>query len=207
MKLHLGCFNQPVSGWHNTDITPHIFLSKIPFAGRLLKLTGKIPGYRYQDYLEGVFKNVHYLDVAKKFPFADGSVSAVFSSHIIEHLTRAVALHMLKETYRVLRPGGVCRVVAPSLDWALSLYDGGEPSGMLKAIFEHDHSNPKNRHQWMYNGIGLVSIMREAGFANAEERDFQQGNLPDIELLDNRPGNSIYVEGSRVRGNLDSTRN
>ena len=26
-KLHLGCFDQVLSGWINTDITPHIFLS------------------------------------------------------------------------------------------------------------------------------------------------------------------------------------
>jgi len=198
MKLHLGCFNQPVDGWHNTDITPHIYLSRIPFAGQVLRNIGKIPEHRYEDYKQGIFRKVRYLDVSKKFPFRNDSVDAVFSSHIIEHLPRHIALHMLSESFRVLRPGGICRVVAPSLDWALSLYNRGDATGMLNAIFEHEHAKPKNRHQWMYNGIGLVDIMRKAGFTSAEECAYRHGNLPDIEIMDNRPENSIYAEGSKA---------
>jgi predicted SAM-dependent methyltransferase len=195
MKLHLGCFNQPREGWHNTDITPHIFVSRIPLAARLLKAAGKMTAARFEEHQVGIFKRVHYLNVSKNFPFADNSVDAVFSSHIIEHLTESVARHMLQESLRVLKPGGVCRTVAPSLNWALSLYDEAQPEKMLDAILEQDHSNPKNRHQWMYTAPSLCRLKRSVGFVDVREFGYREGRLPDLEALDNRPENSIYVEG------------
>jgi hypothetical protein len=29
-KLHLGCFDQAYDGWVNADVTPHIFISRVP---------------------------------------------------------------------------------------------------------------------------------------------------------------------------------
>jgi predicted SAM-dependent methyltransferase len=195
MKLHIGCFDTPKDGWYNTDITPHIYVSRIPFAARILRLGGKLNDQRYQQHRDKVFRNVHYLDVSKRFSFQDNSVEAVFSSHLIEHLSCDVARHMLSESLRVLKPGGVCRVVAPSLSWALSLYDEEHPEAMLDAIFEHDHANPKNRHQWMYTESSLSRLMGEVGFADVRKCRYREGRLPDIEAMDNRPENSIYVEG------------
>ena len=194
MKLHLGSFNQPADGWHNTDITPHIFVSRIPLAAPLLHLLGKMTDERMNEHRSGVFRKVHFLNVAKRFPFKDASVEAVFSSHIIEHLSPSVAEHMLRESLRVLEPGGVCRVVAPSLDLAVASYKEESPEAMLEMVFEHDHKSPKNRHQWMYTGPSLVRLMKKVGFAEATEMNFREGKLPDLQLVDNRPENSIYVE-------------
>lgn len=195
MKLHIGCFDQPLEGWYNTDITPHITVSRIPYAADLLHAIGKLPDHRLSQHKQGVFKNVHYLDVRKRFPFQDNSVNAVFSSHIIEHLYQKDARHMLQESLRILSPGSVCRIVAPSLEWALSLYDEENPEATVKAILENDHANPKNCHQWMYTGKSLVKLMHEIGFTDVESLSFKHGRLPDLERIDNRPENSIYVEG------------
>jgi predicted SAM-dependent methyltransferase len=114
---------------------------------------------------------------------------------MIEHLSPSTAEQMLRECLRVLKVGGVCRVVAPSLRWAISLFDEERPEVMLEAIFEHDHSNPKNRHQWMYTAASLSRLMKDMGFVDVRECAYQEGRLPDLKSLDNRPENSIYVEG------------
>jgi predicted SAM-dependent methyltransferase len=195
MKLHLGCFDQRKPGWYNTDITPHLFVSRIPFAATFLHAVGKMNAERLQQHRDGVFGQVHYLNVSKRFPWKDNSAEAVFSSHMIEHLHPSVAKHMLSESLRVLKPGGVCRIVAPSLRWALSMYCEKDPSRFLAAFFEHDHTNPKNRHMWMYTEQSLSSLMSEVGFTDVSVESFQKGRLPDLEQMDNRPENSIYVEG------------
>lgn len=194
MKLHIGCFNQPQEGWHNTDITPHIWISRIPLAASLLRAAGKMTQARHSEHKQGVFKKVHYLNVTKPFPFPDGSASAVFSSHIIEHLHVDGARHMLEESFRVLSPGGVCRVVAPSLEFALSFYDEAAPEKTLRMIFEHEQQG-KNRHQWMYTAKSLIRLMEETGFSKVAQRQYREGNLPDLQKIDNRPEDSIYVEG------------
>ena len=47
-----------------------------------------------------------FLDVTRPFPFKDGTFEYVFSEHLIEHLTYPQGVSMLKESYRVLKPGG-----------------------------------------------------------------------------------------------------
>jgi len=197
MKLHIGCFNQPQEGWHNTDITPHIYISRIPLAARLLRAVGKITEERFQEHKAGVFRKVHYLDVAKTFPYSSGSASAVFSSHIIEHISIDGARAMLKESLRILAPGGICRVVAPSLEWAFSFYDEAAPERTLSIIFEHEQTG-KNRHQWMYTAKSLIRTMEEVGFNKVRQCQYREGALPDLNLIDNRPENSIYVEGTKT---------
>ena len=47
------------------------------------------------------------------FSFEDKSISYVYSSHFFEHITDSVAENLIEETYRVLKPSGVLRLVVP----------------------------------------------------------------------------------------------
>jgi Methyltransferase domain len=50
------------------------------------------------------------------FPFPDHSFDVVYSSHVLEHFTMEQAIALLRESRRVLRPGGVLRAVVPDLE-------------------------------------------------------------------------------------------
>jgi hypothetical protein len=45
--------------------------------------------------------------------WADGTVAAVYSCHLLEHLTYAEGQFLLNEVFRVLQPGGVARLGVP----------------------------------------------------------------------------------------------
>jgi SAM-dependent methyltransferase len=62
------------------------------------------------------------LDLGKPLPFADVSVDALYHSHVLEHLSREQAQQLIAECARVLRPGGILRVVVPDLETAARLY-------------------------------------------------------------------------------------
>lgn len=55
-------------------------------------------------------------DVRKGLPFADEAFDAVYCSHVLEHLLQQDAARLLRHMRRVLRPGGVIRVVVPDLE-------------------------------------------------------------------------------------------
>ena len=55
-------------------------------------------------------------DLRRPLPFADGTFDAVYSSHVLEHLERDHAPRVLAEMRRVLKPGGIVRVVVPDLE-------------------------------------------------------------------------------------------
>jgi SAM-dependent methyltransferase len=66
--------------------------------------------------------NIVVKNLAKGIPFADSTVDLVYSSHFLEHLDREVAPKFLHEVLRVLRPGGITRVVVPDLEHSVRSY-------------------------------------------------------------------------------------
>ena len=67
-------------------------------------------------------RDVKKCNLIKGLPFEDNSVDAIFSSHMLEHFTREQAKDHIKECYRCLRDGGVCRIVVPDLENICSEY-------------------------------------------------------------------------------------
>lgn len=61
-------------------------------------------------------------DVLNLLPFAEGSVDAVYHSHLLEHLDADHGGLFLRECYRVLKPNGVIRVVVPDLEQIATQY-------------------------------------------------------------------------------------
>ena len=55
-------------------------------------------------------------DLRRRLPYPDGSVDLVYSSHLLEHLSPEQAAALLKDALRVLKPGGVVRMVVPDLE-------------------------------------------------------------------------------------------
>lgn len=194
-NLQLGCLGEVAPGWVNTDVTPHIWVARVPGLARLLRATRMITADRYAQHRRGVYSQVRYLNVGKRFPFADASFDNVFSAHMLEHLYRAEAENCVREAYRVLRPGGVFRVLVPDLDRLVRNYDEAHPEPMLQKIYENTQRRDKNRHHWMYTASSLANVLRGAGFTQVERCTYRQGRCPDLERLDNRPDESLFMEG------------
>jgi len=192
-KLHLGCFDRVLNGWINTDITPHILLARIPGMAVLLFKIGVLSKQRYKQYKRGVFRSIRYLNVTKRFPYADYSFDYVFSSHLFEHLYPDQAIFCIRETYRVLRKGGIVRIAVPDLDKIIANYDFHNPEDFLEAIFEANQKHDKNKHHWHYNEISLTKLLKETGFSKIYSCKFREGNCEDVALIDNRP-ESLFME-------------
>ncbi len=55
-------------------------------------------------------------------PFPDSTFDFVYHSHVLEHFSKSDGRKFLKECFRVLKPGGVLRVVIPDLEVIAKLY-------------------------------------------------------------------------------------
>jgi hypothetical protein len=51
-------------------------------------------------------------------------------------------------------------------------------------------------HQWLYDAESLAALLREAGFPDPAVREYRDGELPDLDRLENRPG-SLFMEARR----------
>lgn len=193
LKLHLGCFDQATEGWINTDITPHLWVARIPGLTGLLFRIGRLSRERLEQYNRGVFRHLIYLDVSKRFLYGDGTFDFVFPCHMLEHLFVHKAQACVAEIFRILKLGGICRVVVPALYKIVSDYNPVYSELFLKTIFEC-HRNSKNAHHWHYNAKSLLRLLRNAGFYEGYQWAYRQGRCPDLELLDNRADESLFIE-------------
>ena len=84
--VNLGCGTRLHARWVNIDMVP------------------TAPGVRVANFLdEGI-------------PLPERSASAVYHSHVLEHLPFSHAKRFLRECLRVLAPGGILRVVVPDFE-------------------------------------------------------------------------------------------
>jgi len=83
-------------------------------------LSGKI-GWVNVDIIK--FPNVNCIyDCRKSLPFPENSVKSIFCEHFIEHLDYKEEVPFLTECYRVLRVGGVIRIIVPDAEKYLRVY-------------------------------------------------------------------------------------
>ena len=86
--------------------------------------------------------SVQACDISKGLPFEDGQFDAVYHSHVLEHLQPDAGRALLSECLRVLKPGGVMRVVVPDLEQIASLY-------LQKHQLAWDGNGKPSDYQWM----------------------------------------------------------
>ncbi len=61
-------------------------------------------------------------DLTCGIPFPDQHFDAVYHSHVLEHLKPTDGIRLLEECLRVLKPGGIARIVVPDLERIAKLY-------------------------------------------------------------------------------------
>jgi len=201
VKVNLGCGLAVAPEWINIDGSLNALVATLPrFLHRwAYRLTGANRYYTEVEYcrLLGEHLFVHH-DLAYGLPLADGTVDFVYSSHFIEHLFRKDAEYLLRESYRVLKLGGTIRISVPDLEYALSLYAVGEKEKMLSDyFFVEDDDSYYARHKYMYDYSMLADVLWKVGFQDIRRCVFREGKTPDLEMLDNRPTESLFIEASR----------
>lgn len=152
--LNLGCGEKTSDreGVVNIDWSAMLRLRTHPLQGVLVPIF--IRGSRLERY-QALPDNIMVHDLAKGIPFETGSVDAVYHSHTLEHLDRDVAEGMLREVLRVLRPGGVHRIVVPDFEMKCRSYVEHLDAAEGDPVEEEKHDR-------YVSGILEQSVRREA---------------------------------------------
>jgi len=224
-RLNLGCGTTSAPGWVNVDGSWSAWLSRHRAIRSVLVRCGVVPARAGDgDWPDDVVVR----DLRKSLPFSSESFDAIYASHVVEHLYRTEAAGLLAECRRILKPGGLLRVVVPDLkaivdeyvaaggnghgpttptdpcarlNSRLMLRQGSPPSGPLHLRL-YSFFSDFHSHKWMYDATHLAGLFRDAGFADAAPRGYLDSGIPGIAEVERASrvldGEGIVIEGTRA---------
>ena len=147
------------------------------------------------------------LDIRETLPFDDSSCSVIYSEHVFEHLAYPVETgQLLRESLRVLEPGGLFSVGVPDTEWPLrafvqgedeyfqiSLESGSHPpwcTTRMHQINYHFRQGTEHKYAWDYET--LAEVLQSSGFADVKRREF------DLETdSESRRIGTLYVDARK----------
>jgi SAM-dependent methyltransferase len=157
-------------------------------------------------------------DLRRPLKIADSSVDGIFSEHTIEHLTYDEADRLLSECCRIMKPGGVIRIILPDISLFIKHYCDQDETWFRRwerLIFleSDDMERAKRRLASPLQAISFVTqeyghvsswdlptltyYLEKSGFRCISKVSFMQGKCPQILCDQNneeRKFVSLYVE-------------
>jgi predicted SAM-dependent methyltransferase len=217
--IYYGASTSAVRTWLNFDASPTVRVQNIPLLGkRLARLAGN--GFDFPEFLK-------YGDIVKGLPVADASADAVYASHVLEHLTLDDMRTALRNTYRMLKPGGVFRLIVPDLRERARRYlaraqaDPDDPQAALDFVHSTDLGESRSmrgsvrklrqslgfaRHHWMWDYPSMARELQTAGFTGIRRARFGDADDPrftEVEQMDRYFTRDIEEVGIEARRPAD----
>jgi SAM-dependent methyltransferase len=180
-----------------------------------------LAGSDRREKIEAMAENVVVHDLTKGIPAASETVDAVYHSHVLEHIDRDGARGFMREVFRVLKPGGIQRIVVPDLELLARQYleHFGEPghdervAEMIEQMVRGEaHGTSTQRplrrraerlllgdarkrgeaHRWMYDRTSLTELLTQSGFVETEVVSHDVSRIPDWNAI----GLDVLADGT-----------
>jgi SAM-dependent methyltransferase len=195
---NLGCGTRTHPSVVNVDWSIHLRLRKLGLA--------RVAGSRAEK-IRALPDTIVVHDLRKGIPAEDGTADVVFHSHLLEHIDREDAPAFMAEVRRVLKPGGVQRIVVPDFEELARRYLNlfGEVghkervAEMIEQIARREASGTSQQaplrrkventllgdarkrgetHQWMYDRVTLAALLEQTGFTAISVVDHATSRIP-----------------------------
>lgn len=145
--------------------------------------------------------------VKKKYPFPDNRFEGIYTEHCLEHIPFEACEENIREFYRMLKPGGILRIIVPDGELYVDIYNRKKQGEDVKMPFEENYISPMHRingifrnhgHLFIYDFETFRVLLTRNGFKNVRKMSFGQSANP--ELLNDTPERaieSLYVEAEK----------
>lgn len=156
--VNVGCGWSVGAGWQNYDGSPTLRFERLPVVGRLYtKNDNRFP------------EAALFADITKGPIGGENSADAIFCSHMLEHVALEDMRKSLRHMFRMLKPGGIFRMIVPDLSTRALAYTQrlGDPDAAHKfledAVFgaKTSHNTLFARLQWAYGNSGHLWMYDE----------------------------------------------
>jgi predicted SAM-dependent methyltransferase len=194
-NLNIGCLNNYVPGWVNIGL------------------------FMENEYPLGIITKenkclILNFDIRKELPIKKNSITYIYTSHLIEHLSIKEAIVFLGRCYKYMRRGGNLRIAFPDMGiWIQKYYEDDidffntyysffkkwaklpelHTKGQVLMLAMHGWG-----HKWFYDLESMIDVLRRAGFSNISRKNIFESAIKDIHKLElsykERTMETIYME-------------
>lgn len=193
--VQYGCGTIVDKRWINYDASPTLLIQKVPLLGKLAR-----------RWLNVEFPDiVLYGNIVRGLPILDNTVDGVFCSHVLEHLSLEEFYVALRNTYSILKPGGIFRCILPDLEAYARDYihritdpklDDEKSNASIRFMEKLNMAGTKPRndarsflsllfghsgHRWMWDRYSLKRALADQGFTDI--KPFVKGQCEDPMFL------------------------
>jgi predicted SAM-dependent methyltransferase len=124
-----------------------------------------IEGYVHIDTIP--YDHIDHVASIESLPFIeDNSADIIYACHVLEHFKRKQTLSVLKEWYRVIKPGGVLRVSVPDFESICDVYQKNKNLNQVIGPLFGNQNYLYNIHYNIFDFNSLTQVLKEAGFTN-----------------------------------------
>jgi len=139
-----------------------------------------IEGYVHVDAVP--HDHVDVVSTIDKLPFIqDETVDVIYNCHVLEHFQRSVAVDVLTEWARVLKPGGVIRTAVPDFAALCELYTETKDLGLVIGSLFGRQNYLYNFHYNVYDLASITADLEAAGFADVRRYDWRQTDHAEVD--------------------------
>jgi len=179
IKLHIGCGTNYFDGWLNIDNNSDNNINKL---------------------------DVNW-DLRYPLSIKESTVDFIYNEHFLEHLTVEEGQGVLRDFFRILRPGGVARIAMPDLEISIRRYL--KPDWKTDPLINKFGFKFKTRaerintvfrswgHKWLYNDEELKRRLEESGFKNIVKCKFHKSKYRDLRNLETRKESTLIMEAKK----------
>lgn len=159
VKIVLGCYDQEPHDYHKEKM-------------------GDWKNWILSD-IKPRFSGIEEIDV-RSIPYKD--VTALYASHVLEHVKYDEVMDTLKHWHDVLEPGGWLHINVPDIEWGLDqlmkINCGDKTDSWyfhsrdkVMQIFNGTMDSDEDTHRSWFTVEKLYKMLREAGFKNVDVRN------------------------------------
>jgi predicted SAM-dependent methyltransferase len=134
-----------------------------------------IEGFKHVDLQD--LDHIDYKTSVDDLHFAsDDSVDLIYAAHVLEHFGRLEYMNVLKEWYRVLKPGAILRLSVPSFEAVVEYYTTKEDdlNKLLGLLVGGQKIGQYDYHKMIFDEKLLSSALEEVGFSTVYKYDWNK---------------------------------
>lgn len=139
-----------------------------------------IPGFIHIDLMD--FDHIdHKRSVDDLSIFEDNSTDLVYACHVLEHFKRQEVERVLREWFRVLRPGGILRISVPGFEEIIKIYQKFNDLNLVLGPLVGGQTYLYNFHYMAFDFKFLSEMLKKVGFKSVERYDWRKTEHADID--------------------------